>query len=257
MNIKNIYNKSLFYLTVPKCVCCREALDIEEYALCRKCILEYENIKGSNCSLCSKVLAECLCVNDYLDRHFVHKLIKVFRYRHPDGPNDRIPSNELIYNIKREKRRDLLEFITDELSNIIESGCIDYKKYIITNVPRKKSRVLNYGHDHSEAIAKSLAKRLGIKYIKILKPMPGDPQKKVSGEERLNNARFKYKMMRPNLTGARVLLFDDIVTTGASMGKSAALIKALGAKEIVGVCLSIAYRDKYIPFAKPEFYAKK
>ena len=37
---------------------------------------------------------------------------------------------------------------------------------------------------------------------------------------------------------------DDIVTSGASMGHAAMLIRGLGAKTIVGVVLGIAYSDE-------------
>ena len=78
--------------------------------------------------------------------------------------------------------------------------------------------------------------------------MSGKPQKKTHGEQRLKNAKFDYRRRIPDIKGKNVLLVDDIVTTGASMGNSAMLLHGLGAKRIVGVCLSIAYRDKYTPF---------
>ncbi len=252
MNIKEFYNSALYYLTVPKCVCCREKLEISDSALCKNCLKEYKNIKESNCSLCSKMMSKCICVNDYLDKHFVHKLVKVFRYRQPENPNDRIPSNELIYNIKRGNRRDLVAFITDELQNAVINS-IDYKKYIISNVPRKRSRALKYGLDHSVVIAKALASRLGIEYLKTLKSVSVLPQKKTSGEERIKNAQFDCLRKSPDLRGKRILLLDDIVTTGASMGNAAMMIKGLGAKEIVGVCLSVAYKDKYVPFKEAQW----
>lgn len=247
MDIKKLYNSFIYYLTVPKCVCCRERLDIDDEALCKACLKEYKNIKLANCSVCSHTLERCSCVNDYLDKHYVHKLVKLFRYKQPAHPNDRMPANELIYNIKRGKRRDLLKFITDELVEAIEDS-VDYKKFIITNVPRKRSRVTKYGLDHSAEIAKSISKRLGIDYVKTLKSSLKKPQKKTHGEERLKNARFDYLRNSPDIKGKNVLLVDDIVTTGASMGNCAMLLHGLGAKRIVGVCLSIAYKDKYTPF---------
>ena len=78
------------------------------------------------------------------------------------------------------------------------------------------------------------------------------PQKKVHGEQRIKNAEFDYLKKHPSVRGKRVILFDDIVTTGASMGASAMLIKGLGAKEIVGACIAIAFRDKYKPFEKSD-----
>ncbi len=250
MDIKKLYSNILYYLTVPKCVCCREPLDIDDRALCKSCIKEYNNLKQTNCSRCLKILNSCTCVNKYLDTHLVHKLVKVFRYRHPSGPNDRIPANELIYNIKRAKRRDLLAFIVDELEMAIKNSGIKYERYIITNVPRKSSRVIKYGLDHSEEIAKRLSKRLGLEYVKLLKSTSKKPQKKTQGEERLKNAKFNYRSILPVIKGERVLLVDDIVTTGASMGAAAMMIRGLEAKEVVGVCLAIAFRDRHVPFAK-------
>lgn len=252
MDKMTFYDKLLYYLTVPKCVCCRSKLRIDDLALCGDCLKEYENIKASDCSLCARVMNRCVCVNEYLDRHFVHKLIKVFRYRRPEGPNDRIPSNELIYNIKRGQRRDLVEFIVNEVAEAIVSS-IDADKYVISNVPRKKSRALKYGLDHSEIIAKALAKRLGIDYVKLLLSSSKKPQKKTYGEQRIVNATFDYVRRPIDVKGKHILLFDDIVTTGASMGNSAMLIKGLGAKEVVGVCLSVAYKDRYVPFKKNFF----
>ena len=249
MNIKELYKKAMYYLAVPKCVCCREILDADDTALCKECFKDYKNTKLSNCSLCSNVMSRCTCSNGYLERHYVKRLVKIFRYKPPTGPNHRIAANELIYNIKREKRRDLLELITDELADALNSG-VEYSGYAVTNVPRKRSRVLKYGHDHSEEIARLLAKKLGLEYVKLLKSNSAKPQKKTHGDERLKNARFDYLKKLPDVKGKRILLVDDIVTTGASMGNSAMLIKGLGAKEIVGVAISVAYKDKYVPFEK-------
>jgi len=47
-----------------------------------------------------------------------------------------------------------------------------------------------------------------------------------------------------SLSGKKVMLIDDIVTTGTSMGSAATLLRGLGAKGIIGVCIAIAYRDK-------------
>ena len=174
------------------------------------------------------------------------KLLKIFRYKPSSDPNERIPANQLIYVIKRVKRRDLIDFISDEIIITIRNS-IDLKDFVLSNVPRKKSRVLKYGFDHSEEIAKAISKKLGLKYIKLLKSKSKRAQKKLHGDERIKNAEFDIIKRKQNLKGKRVLLLDDIVTTGASMGASAMLIRALGAKEVVGACLAITYRDEYKP----------
>ena len=249
MNVKDLYKRFVYYTAVPKCASCREILDFEDKALCKSCLSEYRNIKMINCSRCAKTYDKCICSFDYLEKHFVKRLAKVFRYKHPEGANDRIPSNELIYNLKRERRTDIIEFLTDELERSLAEN-LDLDGFVITNVPRKKSRTLKYGLDHSAELAKSLGKRLGIEYVSLLESKLARAQKKTRGDERIKNAKFDYRRSAPDVKGKRVLLLDDIVTTGASMGNSATLIKGLGAKEIVGVCVSIAYKDKYVPFEK-------
>ena len=245
--IKNI----LFYMTVPKCVCCRKKLDRSDRALCKACFSEYEKSKDRVCSVCFKKLPECKCPNEYLESHAVRKLVKVFRYKPSADPNERIPANELIYNVKRVKRRDLIDFISDEVIKTIKFS-LKHEDYVITNVPRKPSRVLEYGLDHSEEIAKAVAKKLDIKYVKLLKSHLKSPQKKVHGEDRIKNAEFDYLKNHPSVKGKRVIILDDIVTTGASMGACALLIKGLGAKEVAGACIAIAFKDKYTPFAKSD-----
>ena len=243
---KDFFRKILFYLTVPKCICCGKKLNIEEKALCKTCFSEYEESKNTTCSLCFSRLSSCQCSNKYLKSHMMPKLLKIFRYKPSSDPNERIPANQLIYVIKRVKRRDLIDFISDEIIITIRNS-IDLKDFVLSNVPRKKSRVLKYGFDHSEEIAKAISKKLGLKYIKLLKSKSKRAQKKLHGDERIKNAEFDILKRKQNLKGKRVLLLDDIVTTGASMGASAMLIRALGAKEVVGACLAITYRDEYKP----------
>jgi ComF family protein len=121
------------------------------------------------------------------------------------------------------------------------------KDYIVTNVPRSNNSIIKYGYDHAEMLAHEVAKRIGAKYEKILKSDIKVEQKKLHGESRKQNAKFAV-MNEIDLSGKTVLIIDDIVTSGASMGEAAMLIRSLGAKRIMGAALGIAYKDKYTPF---------
>lgn len=236
----------LFYLSVPKCVACKQRLDVSTPALCDNCRADYERAKRVKCSVCFKPYSECSCVNKYLDAHFVHKLYKLSRYGKPAYDGEIIPQNELIYNVKRDNRRDIVAFLSDELAAVI-SPTLRKRDYIITSVPRQRKRVLKYGFDHSEKIARALAKKLNIKYRKLLRSAAKQAQKKTHGEERMENAKF-LPIKDIDLRGKSVILFDDVVTTGASMGACAMQLKALGAKEIIGATALVAFKDRYEPF---------
>ena len=249
MKLKEIYKTTIFYLTVPKCACCGEKLSRKNEALCDFCYNKYLDKKALEvCSVCFKPLYECKCSNDYLDRHYVHSLNKIFRYKPTNPDDEKVPQNELIYKIKRGNRRDIVKFIAAEMAETIAASMRDAPAdYIITNVPRQRSRRNKYGVDHSKEIAKQIGRELSIKYKCVLKSRSKMAQKKTRGENRIKNANFDYKF-KGSLKGVRVILFDDIVTTGASLGACATLIKGLGAKSVTGACFSIAYKDPHADF---------
>ena len=192
------------------------------------------------------MLDKCTCPNKYLDSHYVHKLVKVYRYL----PDDTLPSNKLIYSLKRDNRKDVLEFLADELYNAISASVSAPSEYIFTNVPRSRKTVVKYGIDHAALLSKTLAKRFSATYYQPLISKAKLQQKKTSGEERLKNANFEIKKSAESLFGKKIILIDDVVTTGASVGAAAMQLKALGAKQIIGATLAIAYKDRYVPFEK-------
>lgn len=240
MNIKNIMDRVLFALSVPKCVCCKTRLDYGENALCLKCSAEFEQFKTRNCSRCARKLNMCSCSNDFLEAHYIKRTIKCFRYL---NRNDATPGNALIYSLKRDNRSDVLKRCADELEYAIRNSISDLGGYIFTNVPRRKSAIIEHGIDHSELLARELAKRFDAEYISLLKSNAKKPQKSLETLDRFKNADF-YISKNIDLTGRAVLLVDDIITSGASMSKAASLIRSLGSREINAVSLAIAYKDQ-------------
>jgi len=238
--IKELCDAALFYVSVPTCVCCKERLLRKDRGLCQKCLDTYRSIKTDFCSICKKPLYECSCTNKFLKAHYVKKLIKIFRY----VQRDPLPTNNLIYSLKRDNRRDVLDFLTNELADSIRNSIDSPEEYIFTNVPRRKASIQKYGIDHAELLSKSLAKKLGGEYKKLLISKSRKAQKKTAGEERINNAEFTTIKNSPDLTGKKIIIVDDIVTTGASMGNCATLLRGLGCKNITGAAISVAYKDE-------------
>lgn len=239
MNIRELFRRATFYLSVPCCPQCRERIEVDDLALCKDCKAKYEDFKGHRCSHCAKPFSECSCTNDYLSAHSVKRLIKIVRYRPADST---LPSNALIYSLKRDNRRDVTDFIAGELAASIKSQIADANDYIITSVPRKRSSIKKYGYDHAEALGKSVARLLGASYTQLLVSRSHREQKKLRGTQRIDNAVFDYKSKR-DLQKSKVIIVDDIVTTGASIGNAAMLLRAAGAGKIVGAAFAISYKD--------------
>ena len=230
-----------YLVSVPKCACCKERLTFEENALCSRCVKKYEEVKNRSCSRCGKILNRCCCSNDFLERHFVKKVVKVFRYKQRE---ENISANSLIYSLKRDNRSDVLKLCSTELSEAIVATLGDVGDYIITNVPRRKKAITDYGIDHSALLAKSVSKLTGSTYISILKSNAKKPQKHLYGNDRYANADFEIKR-DIDLCGKRVIIVDDIITTGASTSACAMLLKGLGAKSIYAAALAVAYNEDF------------
>lgn len=252
MKIKEFINRAIYYVSVPKCVLCKEKLDYGERGLCKKCMSAYESHKKRNCPKCSKILSKCFCTYDCLESHGIKNLVKVFRYSKTEQS---LPSNYLIYSMKQDNRKDVIDFLADEMSDAIAS-CIsaDLSTYVITNVPRRKGAIVEFGYDHAERLAKAVSHKMNIEYVELLKSKSKKPQKSVYGHERIENARFEYKCKKDyTLKGKNVILVDDIVTTGASMTNCATLIRGLKPKRIIGACLGTAYKEPYTDFSFSAF----
>ncbi len=243
--IKDIIDRFFYYLSVPTCVCCGERLDFIDKCLCPKCLIKHKDHLKTNCSRCSLVLSECTCTASYLNRHYVRNLAKLFRYK---PQRDDLPSNYLIYALKQSNRRDVFDYLSRELTDAI-TRMVDTQgredSFVVTNVPRRPSAITEFGYDHAEELAKRVAKNLGIKFLRTTRSNSKNEQKSTRGIERLNNPSISY-LGKIDLSGKQVILVDDVVTTGASMGKCAMLLRGLGAKRIYGACVAIAFRDMYI-----------
>ena len=245
--LREISDRALYYLSVPKCICCGEILEYGEPVVCDSCRPVYREQKKRNCSRCTKVIPECTCSNFYLESHYIKKLVKVYRYT---PANLELPGNLLIYSLKHDNRRDTFSFLADELSSSVLSS-VDIKgnedRFIVTNVPRRPSAIRRDGYDHSAVLAKRIAKKLGLKYKQFLKSEAKKAQRATEGLERRKNAAFAYKRSaKEDLRGYTIILVDDVVTTGSSMASCAAMLRGMRAKRIVGAAVSIAYKDSFI-----------
>lgn len=239
---------------MPKCVFCKDPLDLGDRGLCKRCKKQYDDFKDSNCSVCTKPLYECSCTSKHLESHFIHKLIKVYRYKNEEPT----PSSHLIYHLKRDNRRDVVKFLADEITEAIKNSVKIDENTVFTSVPRRKTEKIRYGLDHAEKLSKAVAKNFDSKYISLLKSKAKKAQKLTANkEERLQNAKFKLKSEKYDLSTKTVIIIDDVVTTGASMGTAAFTIKTLCPKRIIGACIAIAYKDPYVPLSNKDRFSGK
>ena len=173
-------------------------------------------------------------------------------------PGDETPANQLIYKLKRENRRDVVGYIADELTESIRESLKVDENTIFTCVPRRRRARIKYGIDHAQNLGRAVAKNFGADFQMLLRSKSKNAQKKSkSREERLKNAQFVLLNEDLDLSGKTVVIIDDIVTTGASLGAAALNVKSLAPKKIIGASIAIAYKDAYTPLSTSDRFKNK
>ena len=107
----------------------------------------------------------------------------------------------------------------------------------ITWVPLSRRRLRQRGYDQARLIAEELAKRLGLPCERLLvKRRHTRPQSGISDrEKRKANAAGAYAILNAErVEGKRVLLVDDIVTTGATLASCAGVLADAGCTAVFG-----------------------
>lgn len=150
------------------------------------------------------------------------------------------------------------KYVRDSLRRFKFLGCTNYAKvyapmlaeYIMEYcdgfdlfswIPVSKKRLISRGYDQAELLAIEVGKRLGIEPVRILKKHKNPPPQSETGaaEKRKANILGAYKVIDPSLVeGKRILLIDDIITTGSTLSESAKTLLRSGAESVMGVTVA-------------------
>ena len=116
---------------------------------------------------------------------------------------------------------------------------------LLTWGPISPLRRLRRGFDQVELIARSAASELGVEPVRLLKKIRNTPPQSVQGPiaARKANILNAYRVCE-NVKGKRILLLDDIITTGATVSECAKTLQLAGADKIYVAAVAAASHDK-------------
>ncbi len=135
----------------------------------------------------------------------------------------------LVRKLKYNNRRDLLPTLVKLFFRYSE---IDTGFDVVTAVPLHRRRLRERGFNQSEELARAIAEGMSLPYEPLLERVIDTPsQTTLNYRRRCDNMRGAFEVMdREKAEGRRVLLVDDVVTTGATAGECVAVLKKAGAK---------------------------
>ena len=114
--------------------------------------------------------------------------------------------------------------------------CGFLEKYdIIIPVPIHKKRRLKRGYNQTELIAKEICKNISLelKTDVLIKQKNIKAQSELNKNERKQNIKNAFEIKNINeIIDKKILLFDDIYTTGSTVNECSKILKKAGAKQI-------------------------
>ena len=211
----SVLDKILEYIFLPTCGICGELGEGYLCIQCSKKLEKYMIIKDEVLENSNNILNETeLKANNFEQS----KLLKNIERMHIFQYKDIIRKTILKYkfNDKSYLYKTFGEFI------IKNKKIFDFiKRYdIIIPVPIHKTRMRERGYNQSELMAREIAKKLGLKFYTdvLIKVKNNKPQSTLSKNKRQENIKDVYKLINSEkIYNKKVLIFDDIYTTGATV----------------------------------------
>lgn len=204
-----IQDALLNLLFPPKCTLCAKVLEKQETDLCRACRVDSPE-----------------CAGIHKNFSFLDSWAAVWYYE------GNIRESLLRYKFRRARHYAPVygRMLAMRLQQEYPEG-FD----ILTWVPISRLRRFTRGYDQVELLAEAVGQELGMQPMSTLKKIRHNrPQSGIAGQaKRRANVLGVYRAVCPQeVQGKRVLLLDDIITTGATAGECARVLLTAGAKEV-------------------------
>ena len=199
----------------PRCVLCRTMLSDRQTDLCHEC--------RSNAPIYTKLKFK---------PSFIARWTGLWYYR--DNPR------KSILRYKFGGKRHYVGAYARLLAIRLQTDRMDDFD-ILTWVPVSSLRRFRRGYDQVEILAKALGQEMNTVPVKTLKKIRNTPpQSKLSAARRRGNVLGAYRAVNPAaFAGKRVLLLDDVLTTGATASECAKTLLTAGAAEVSFACLGV------------------
>lgn len=131
--------------------------------------------------------------------------------------------------------------LAQPLGNLLLSALpLDQRFDLVVPVPLHWRRRLWRGFNQAELLARPLAHRLGVTVNDALRRTRNtETQASLSPSERRSNVAGAFVLRNPNaVRGLRILLIDDVLTTGATVGAAATVLRHGGARHVAVLTLA-------------------
>jgi len=210
-----------FYLC-PDCFSLIEILDRQYCAFCQKAVFD-----GKTCQNCfkNKHLKGLFCATSY-DNFIIRKLINYFKYE------------PFVKDIAKTLSYLIITHISLAAKGDFSLNFADFINSVLIPVPSYKKKQKYRGFNPAEEITKHLAEYLKIPILNdaLIKTKQTLAQTELKKEQRIENIKGVFGVKNPEkIKNKKIILIDDVLTTGSTLEECAKILKTAGAKEVWGM----------------------
>ena len=224
----NLFKYLLDRLTEDRfnCLFCGDEMPPDAHGLCAECLKKIEKNNGPKCPKCSRpvYLADTYC--DFC-RDFHYDFDSAYAPLLYEGN-----CAELIKYSKFYGKRYVYKYLVEYLCESKKFDCD-----VVCAVPDYGKRRKSFAY----LLAKRYAERNGVAYEELLiKTRETEKQHKLGKHERLKNLKGAFAAVDKNsIRGRKILIIDDVLTTGATMSECAAALKKGKPESVCCLCLAV------------------
>lgn len=230
MNVRRLIS----FLYPDRCAVCDEVIE-NGHMLCKACSLKIRPLQGETCHKCGKLLADTdrlYCFDCSRKIHFFDRGFAIFEYS---------DIKKSLYRFKYAGRAEYAAFYAFAADKVYGRTIRKLGLDAIIPIPIHRKRLAARGYNQAKEFADELSKRIKVpvKDDLIARCRSTVPLKKLSEEERKNNLKNAFIIASNDVKLKKILLVDDIYTTGATIDTVSALLKEYGVDKIYFITVAV------------------
>ena len=159
-------------------------------------------------------------------------------------------SRKLIHGIKYKNYFGPIDWLADQY---IQSKEINLKKInIITWIPASRKQRAKRGYDQCQLLAQAISSKTNIPYYQLIKRLDDIPQTHRKDDRYIGPNLVSAFLTKPKIrsfnegqgssnssSGCKILLLDDVITTGTSIDRGKLILESCGAKSVQMFAIAI------------------
>ncbi len=230
-----MFIRRLIDAVYPKrCPVCDAAMEPKDI-LCPECAVRIRPITKDTCRKCGKVLSDTdrlYCYDCSRKIHFYDRGFAVFEYT---------DIKQSLYRFKYSGRAEYAGFYAYAADRFVGRELRQLKPDAIIPIPIHRRRYIKRGYNQAEELARAFSGLTGIPVETgiVRRRKNTVPLKKLSEEERKNNLKNAFIIVPNDVKLERILLVDDIYTTGSTIDAVSLLLKQAGVREVYFLAVAI------------------